>query len=93
MIDQSLCSWINHSERFEATRRYIIAVSQKMHHSDEALYPSICSQPVAGEAAVTIAGFYAESCSSMRTPLGLHQRAQSSMWGYRRHTPSANDIA
>ena len=64
-----------------------------MHHSDEALYPSICSQPVAGEGAVTIAAFYAESCPSMRTPLGLHQRARSSMWGYRRHTPSANDIA
>ena len=27
-------------------------------------------------------------CSSRRVALGLHHRAVSSMWGYRRHTPS-----
>jgi hypothetical protein len=51
-------------------------------------------QPIAGKGAVTIA--YLLRCFPahlFQWPIELYYHWMSSMWGYRRHTPSANDIA
>ena len=58
------------------------------------LPPPNLSQPIAGKGAVTIACLLrCFPAHLFQWPIELYYHWMSLMWGYRRHTPSANDIA